>query len=401
MNDFQQKPKRKRGFRNPYLFLGAGIVIGVLVSAILAVVILLFAGVQSDIQIVSTATPAPFAGTPLPTVPPPAGAQSIQGTPIANRIQAATISSNGAYLAYVSVEEGISHIYLNELHIEDDLAGSNRYLLHVQNGYFNDILFSPDGTLLIATIDSGFAILFDVRERTLIEEYAQIGGAAFTQTSDNLILVGRNSGIRIIHLRMPEPTLVASRNLDESSYTVGAVAVSQDNRLAIGFDNRVEIYDVKNLNIAPQIIEPDNGFVTDLAFNPGDANYLAIALAGSSPTNGLVQIYDLRNTSRSQFDFGTRVFAIAFSPDGEWLVAGGGESGYAETKLIAYRPDSTNNPIPADPNYYQPITFEGHEHTIFDVAFSREGYLLSAGWDGSVRLWDLFSPGNELSVYYP
>ncbi len=404
MSNFQQKPKRKNGLRNPYVMLGAGIVIGILIMGVFITLFLLFAGNKLQSQslpgVPPTASPIPVMGTNLPAVPPPVGAQAVQETPIANRLQAAAISSNGTHLAYVSVENAVSHIYLNELRVEANLTG-NQYELYQSPGYFNDVVFSPDGSKLIATIDSGVAILFDVTTRTIIEEYAQIEGAAFTRDSKRLVLVGSNNGIRVLDVQGNSPILVDSRSNNQQNYAVGAVALSSSDGLAIAFDTRIETFDLDNLAAAPQIIEPENGFVSDLAFHPTESNRLAAAMAGADIQFGTVQVYDLNNSSRSQFNFGTRVFAIAFSPDGEWLAVGGGESGYAETKLIAYRWDSTNNPIPADPNYYQPITFEGHEHTIFDVAFTREGYLLSTGWDGSVRLWDLFSPGDELSVYYP
>lgn len=400
MDNFQQKAKRKNRPRNPYLFLGIGVAIGTVIAV---AVIFLFFGSSSDVSsnIIIEADIANDSNIEIisPTVV-LISAQAVQATPIANRIQAVAISSDGEYLAYVSVENAVSHIYLNELRVERNLTG-NQYDLYQASGYFNDIVFSPDASKLIATIDTDSAILFDVANRTIIEEYAQIGGAAFTHDSQRLVLVGRNNGIRVLNIDGETPELVDSRDAGESSYTVGAVALSSSDGLAIGLDNRIEIFDLNNLASEPQVISPDNGFVNDLIFHPTQSNRLAIALAGANSQSGTVQIYDLSNNSRNQFNFDTRVFAIAFSPDGEWIAVGGGESGYAETKLIAYRWDSTNNPIPADPNYYQPITFEGHDHTIFDVAFSREGYLLSAGWDGSIRMWDLFSPGDTLSIYYP
>lgn len=397
MSDFQQKPKRKNKLGNP--FLGLGIAVGIVLAV--AIVFFFFGSsseISSNIAIEAVANNANIEII-SPTVA-PISAQSVQATPIANRIQALAISGDGEYLAYVSVENAVSHIYLNELRVERNLTG-NQYDLYQASGYFNDIVFSPDASKLIATIDTDSAILFDVATRTVIEEYAQIGGAAFTHDSQRLVLVGRNNGIRVLNIEGDSPVLVDSRDAEQSGYTVGAVALSSSDGLAIGLDNRIEIFDLNNLASDPQVINPENGFVNDLVFHPTQSNRLAIALSGADSQSGTVQIYDLSNNSRNQFNFDTRVFAIAFSPDGEWIAVGGGESGYAESKLIAYRWDSSNNPIPADPNYYQPITFEGHDHTIFDVAFSREGYLLSAGWDGSIRMWDLFSPGDTLSIYYP
>ncbi len=391
MQNYDEKPKRKRknGANNPYILVAAGIVIGLIGAA--AIVVFLFLGV-------STTSEPVFVASPIPTVE-PFNAQGLQATPIANRIQAAAISGDGTTLAYVSVENGISHIYLNELRVERNLTG-NQYDLYQSAGTYNDVVFSPDGSKLIATIDNGSALLFDVSTRTLIEEYAQIGGAAFTNDSNTLVLVGRNSGIRVLDVTNT-PTLIASRASTASDYLVGAVAISSDQTLAIALNERIEIYQLADLSLAPQIITPNNGFVQDLAFHPTQSNTLALALAGSNVLDGVVQIYDLNNTSRSQYDFGTRVFALAFSPDGDWLAVAGGESGYAEARMIAFRWDASDVIPPNDATFYQPITFSGHNHTIMDVAFSREGYLLSAAWDGSVRLWELTSPDNAISVYIP
>ncbi|MEM9954696.1 MAG: hypothetical protein AAF846_24020 [Chloroflexota bacterium] len=396
MRPVMQKPKRKRTERNPYLFLVAGIVIGIIGASAIGVLFLF--GVSSGEAIIIEET-RPIVEAPQPTAV-PIEAQGIRPTPIANQIQAATISQNGAYMATISVESGVSHIYLNEIRVEDSLFG-NKFLLYQANGYYNDIVFSPDGSKLIATVDNGSALLFDVASRTLIEEYAQIGGAAFTHDNQRLVLVGRATGIRVLDISGDALTLVSNRMPEQTDYTVGAVAINPSNDLAIAFDERVEIFDLDNLATGSQVIEPNNGFVLDLAFHPRDPNTLAIGASGTYPNGGIVQIYDLSNSSRAQYDFGTRVFALAFSPNGEWLAVGGGESGFAESKLIAFRWDAEDVIPPNAPSFYQSLVFEGHEHTIFDVAFTSEGYLLSTAWDGSVRLWELIPQSDAISVYYP
>ncbi|GAB5492749.1 MAG: hypothetical protein Phog2KO_29640 [Phototrophicaceae bacterium] len=396
MSEFKSKPKRKDNGRNPYVFLVAGIVIGGILVAGLVTVFLLFAGNSSQfsdpIMTVNATIPAQATDAPF-------SVQNVQPTVIANRLQAVAMSNDGQYLAVVSVEDGVSHIYLTELSVTRNLTG-NRYDLYQANGYFNNVVFSPDGSKLIATMDTSSALLFDVGSRTLIEEYAQIGGAGFTADSNHLVVVGRNNGIRVLDVSGATPTLISSLDNEEVSYRVGAVAISDTDTLAIGFDNRIELYDINALDVAPQLIEPDNGFVNDLVFHPRDPNYLAVALAGQNVWEGVVQVYDLSNSSRTQFDFGTRVFSLAFSPDGEWLAISGGETGYGEAKLIAFR-WGADNPIPPNPTYYQPLEFTGHEHSILDVAFSSEGYLLSASYDGSVRLWDMATPDDAISVYIP
>ena len=396
MSEFKSKPKRKGKGRNPYAFLIAGIVIGGIAVAGIVTVLLLFLGSSNQFSepIITVNATIPAEPTLIAF-----NAQNAQPTVIANRIQAVAMSDDGQHLAVVSVENAVSHIYLTELSVTRNLTG-NRYDLYQANGTFNDVVFSPDGSKLIVTMDTASALLFDVSSRTLIEEYAQIGGAGFTADSNRLVVVGWNNGIRVLDVSGATPTLLTSLDNEQSAYGVGAVAVSDTDMLGIGFDNRIEIYDINALDVAPQLIEPDNGFVNDLVFHPSDPNYLAVALAGQNVLQGVVQVYDLSNSSRTQFDFGTRVFSLAFSPDGEWLAISGGETGYGEAKLIAFRWDA-DNPIPPNPTYYQPLEFTGHQHSILDVAFTSEGYLLSASYDGSVRLWDMATPDDAISVYVP
>lgn len=138
MSDFQQKPKRKRTFRNPYVFLATGIAIGVIAMAGIGAGFLFFMGSSSSFSEPIMITNPTVAAIPTAV---PFSAQDIQPTVIANRIQAAAMSDNGRHLAVVSVEDAVSHIYLTELAVERNLTG-NRYDLYQANGYFNDVVFS-------------------------------------------------------------------------------------------------------------------------------------------------------------------------------------------------------------------------------------------------------------------
>jgi WD40 repeat protein len=382
MEDFQNKPKRKREGRNPYLFLGAGIAIGITIAAILMAV-LLFLGQRQSADIALAPTQVPFA-TPspvgfVPTEAPSLNAQGIQvqATVIAPRVQAAAVSPNGRYLATTATDEGHAKIILHELRVERNLYG-DQTVLYETDAYFDDLLFSPDGSKLVATINYGIALLFDVETKALLGEYPNIGGAAFNADGSLLALVGANNGIRLIDTE----TLTLLDSTEHDAYQVGAVSISSKNQLAIALDNHIEVYALANLALAPQIYEVNSSFAYDLAFHPS-GDYLAVS------GDGFVLVLDLESNSRTQYNFSTpSIRALAFSPSGDWLAVAGGEAGYGEAFLTVFRWNESDI-IPPDPAYYRPITLTGHEHSIMDVAFTPDDYLLSAAWDGSVRLWDL------------
>lgn len=386
MEDF--KSKRKNQPRNPYLFLGAGISIGVLLTLVVAGVFF-FIG-QRQMVIVPAPTQVPFytdlPNLAIPTEAPVFNGQGIQATVIAPRVQAAAVSPDGRYLATTATDTVAANIILHELWVDRNLGGEQTVLYTAPAGnYFDDILFSPDGTRLLATINYGIALLFDVENRVLLDEYPNIGGAAFSADGSILAVVGANNGIRLIDTK--SLTIVASTS--HQAYQVGAVAISSKNELAIALDNRVEIYEIEALlntrhqEVAlPQVYEVNSSFAYDLAFHPS-GDYLAIS------GDGFVQVLSLQDNSRTNYNFSTPyIYALAFSPSGNWLAVAGGESGYAQAFLSVFRWDDSDV-IPPDPAFYAPINLTGHEHTVFDVAFTPDDYLLSASWDGTVRLWDL------------
>jgi tricorn protease-like protein len=133
------------------------------------------------------------------------------------------------------------------------------------------------------------------------------------------------------------------------------------------------------------VLAPE-GLVFDLAFSK-DGQTLAAACSDKT-----VRLYDWKNR-QVRLTLGshdTRVWSVAFSPDGEKLASCTGEYG-----------------TPLDPGEVkiwnlatgkEDATLRGHRGLVFGVAYSPDGKTLySASWDGTIKVWDIAS-GKEKAV---
>jgi WD40 repeat protein len=377
MSDYKEKPKRQPFQERSYLYLAIGILIGIILAAIAFVSFFMIAGSETQL---SQVIYEPISATPFPLTINGQGMQATvlpMPTVVANRIQSAKISPDGNWIAAIKVDNNISTIFLNPLDGGDLLAP-----LYSEQGYYNHVIFSPDGHYLIATVEQftgpGDALLFDVQTREIVARFSQIQVAAFSTDSKNLALVSANTGIRIMDTATQN--LIASLQFDAE--IVQAVAYSTRNQIAVAADSQVKVYHVDSLSAPPSIITLNSSFIYNVAFHP-DGEHLAIA------GENMVQIINLSDETRTYIGFESpQIFALAFSQDGEQLAVGGGNSGIGEARLMVFRWNQAGTLSP-DPNYYVPITLSAHNHVVMDVTFTPDDNLLSASWDGTVRLWNL------------
>jgi WD40 repeat protein len=381
MNDFSQKPKRKReGGKNPTMYLVSGIVIGVLVTAFLAAGFL-FLGVSTDSQvtfdlpptIVPTATPIGFVPQSVPA----------QATVIAHRVNSARLSPNGRFLVTIVQEDMNPVVYLSELAVQRNLVASQRYTIPSEGGYFTNAIFSPASDKLVITGESGRTIIIDTTTREIIEELSPYSHAAFNDDGTLLALAGNGDGIRILDAN--SLTLVAQRELNAP--WIGGLVFTSANELLVAYNLQVDLLS-PTLDAVMASYTFDNT-IFDIAIHPS-SEWFAVA------SEGYVQVVNLNTQERTHYTFETaRIHTVAFNSDGTWLAAGGGDSGYGDGRLYAFRWNQSNV-IPPDPNFYDVMEFMGNQHIVNDVTFTYNNLLLSAAWDGSVRLWDV-STGEEVS----
>jgi WD40 repeat protein/mono/diheme cytochrome c family protein len=252
--------------------------------------------------------------------------------------------------------------------------------LESRDGAANQMAFTPDGSrALVAAADRSLR-LWDVAGRRDLKRFvghtASVWSVALSLDGKLAISGGMDGSARVWDLASGTEL----RRYAEHLSLVSAVAFHPNGKWGIsgGFDGVVAAWKVAT---GEELWRVEGlGLVTALAVDP-TGNFVAVA------ANRSVRLLDPNSGRelRSHGPFPAAVASLAVSPDGQWYAAGTDDGAVRVWKAGEQKAS---------------FTLRGHDGPVRGVALKDGGrWLLSAGADHTVRLWDTSRPAEAVAVF--
>ncbi len=273
--------------------------------------------------------------------------------------QAVAFSPDSTTLAVVGRDK--------EVHLFDVATGEGR-VLGRQDAPLHAVAYTPDGRHLVTGTENGVLAVWPLptgEPRTVSAGRAGIYDLRVSPAGDRVVTLAEMKKLQVWNLDSLEP-------LHEAT---GIVNVSEAGDFAVESDydsHAVSVYDV------------EKGTTRTLPALPDAAAKVAIANGGNHVAalgfDGTMRVVDLRVKKPVWREVGAhkgKVDNLQFSPEGN--------------KVLSMGYDQIIHVFAADGSS-EPLLLRGHEDAIYMVAFARdESFMVSAGDDGTVRIWDLAS----------
>ena len=261
--------------------------------------------------------------------------------------------------------------------------GSDRVLARLPVE-FNTVAFAPDGRAVLASSNDARIHAWSAADGRPLFPARRLEGAGhflslrFNRRGDRMAAVNTDQVVYL--LAWPSGRLLPSPFPADVPISAAAYASADDRLLAGDTRGRLRLADAGGIHTAPGPAGHGQAVIA-LA---GDRSGHRVATLGADQTVRLWAVADAPPLSRDYRAEGTRLRAVAFSPDGRWL-AGGGTDG-----LLRLWRRGSDRP---------PRALPGHEAGIWALAFSPSGRrLASADRAGRIRLRDPDGKGADLAL---
>ncbi|MEI8317500.1 MAG: protein kinase, partial [Planctomycetia bacterium] len=315
------------------------------------------------------------ADSPLPASPPPA-------------IHSIALQPGGRGMATGAADGTLSILPLT---VDGTPAGKT---ISVATGHeINHVAYSIDGSLVATVGDDGRVSLWSADDghhvRDVAEGGAPVFGIDFAPDGKRLAWAGADRTIRVapifaampgaglIELRPFDPPLSA---IDSEASDLEAIRFLDDHRLLVAVDFRVCLLRIPSGEIEREFSGTE-GDVQSFALS-GDRRRLLV----SGWFEKMARVWDLA-TGELQLSLKHHpewVKGCGFSPDGRRIVTG------CKDGVVRIFDAASGREL---------HSIVGHVGRVWDVCFHPSGRILSAGGDGTVRLWEANGPWNLFGTH--
>jgi WD40 repeat protein/tetratricopeptide (TPR) repeat protein len=321
--------------------------------------------------------------------PPVGGAFSAPAT-----TSAAALSPDGRRIA-------LGPAFSGQLYIYDTSTGSQiAQHLSAHASPISALAFAGNGIkLATADLQGTIKIWVDARKLTskstalltLKGHHGAVNTAGFSSDGQRLITSSADKTARVWDLANAGATI---RLLEKSSFAQVA-RISPDGLLiAVAAGNKVRLWDAATGQLVRELpAGVGNRSISSVAFSPTDNRLLAVGYGGQPDVSvalwdidagtELVRLPSPVDLPAFQLEPNARaVGALAFSPDGKYLVAGFG----SKSSIVPPRKSSLSVWEPGTRRLIRSLA--GHTGYCVSLDFSRDGRLLASGsHDGTAILW--------------
>ena len=305
----------------------------------------------------------------------------------------------------------------------------NRECLQTWQGYVNwiwSVAVSPDGKYIASAHLDRHVRLWEIETgnciKTLPGHTGWIWAVAFSPDGEWLASSSEDETIRICHAKTGELQTTLLPETDEFHGIVGTIAWSPDSQI-MACSYQTKAIHLWNFRTQQWTVLPGNLIWSwSLAFNP-DPQFYDRPMLAAADRDGTIKLWDTRAEQLIGILEGheNKVQAIAFSPDGQYLVSGSDDRTVKVWQLstqtclqtlaehtegiwsVAWSPDGKSLASGGVIGFRGATiklwnaetgqclhTLKGHEHTVRSLAFTPDSQtLVSGSADCTLRLWNV------------